>query len=98
VKLIRLALARNLARSLNHEGCLLDWTRIDLCLKLSDKQQQQREKTEHVVGRADHSDVQCFSGNGKSCPKIMPLLSYCMNGPWYFPKLHFLWGLWLCFF
>jgi nuclear pore complex protein Nup85 len=24
VKLIRLALARNLARSLNHEGCLLD--------------------------------------------------------------------------
>jgi hypothetical protein len=25
VKLIRLALARNLARSLNHEGCLTDW-------------------------------------------------------------------------
>jgi hypothetical protein len=31
VKLIRLALARNLARSLNHEGCLVDWTQTHLC-------------------------------------------------------------------
>lgn len=33
VKLIRLALARNLARSLNHEGCLLDSTQMNLCLR-----------------------------------------------------------------
>lgn len=33
VKLIRLALARNLARSLNHEGCLMDSTQNNLCLR-----------------------------------------------------------------